>query len=161
MKTIVLVRHGKSSWEYNVEDVKRPLKTKGLEDAKRVSEFFLGSNVIPNKVFSSIAKRADDTCKVFMANEKMLNTNYEAIEDLYDFGGEKVIKFIKQLPNSLESCMIFGHNYAFTSIVNIYGDKFIENLPTCGLVKINFEITNWSELKPGKTDLIIIPKTLR
>lgn len=57
--------------------------------------------------------------------------------------------------------MIFGHNHAFTSISNIFGNIFIENLPTSGLVKLNIDIDNWKDLKTGTTDLLIIPKELK
>ena len=57
--------------------------------------------------------------------------------------------------------MIFGHNHAFTSISNIFGTAYMDNLPTSGLVKIDFEIEDWKDLKKGVTKLIIIPKELR
>ena len=82
-------------------------------------------------------------------------------EDLYDFSGEDVINFIKKLPNTIDSAMIFGHNHAFTSIANIFGDRFIDNLPTSGLVKLNFDIDNWQDFKQGTTELVIIPKELK
>ena len=57
--------------------------------------------------------------------------------------------------------MIFGHNHAFTSISNIFGSIFIDNLPTSGLVKINFDTNNWADIKQGQTELILIPKELK
>jgi phosphohistidine phosphatase len=57
--------------------------------------------------------------------------------------------------------MIFGHNYAFTSIVNRFGSTFIDNLPTCGLVWIQFDINSWKEIKTGITKLVIKPKDLK
>ena len=57
--------------------------------------------------------------------------------------------------------MIFGHNYAMTYFTNTYGDIYIDNLPTRGLVVSEFDIDNWKDLKPGRTVEIIIPKNLR
>ena len=57
--------------------------------------------------------------------------------------------------------MIFGHNHAFTSISNIFGDRYIENLPTSGLVKIIFDTNVWSDITNGQTEFIISPKNLR
>ena len=42
--------------------------------------------------------------------------------------------------------MVFGHNYAFTNLVNQLGNKYIENVPTSGMVKIDFEIEHWKDL---------------
>jgi phosphohistidine phosphatase len=161
MKSILLVRHGKSSWDYDVSDTERPLKTRGISDAKLVANQFIKKSDIPIYVFSSPAKRALDTCKIFTNTFKLSENSIKIVENLYDFGGESVIGFIKNLPNEIDYAMIFGHNHAFTSIANIFGDKFIDNLPTSGLVKINFNINDWKDLKKGQTELIIFPKQLK
>ena len=57
--------------------------------------------------------------------------------------------------------MLFGHNHALTYFVNTYGDDYIENLPTSGLVIFEFDIATWKDLKPGKIIDLIIPKNLR
>ncbi|WP_369998303.1 histidine phosphatase family protein [Winogradskyella sp.] len=161
MKTVTLVRHGKSSWEYDVSDIERPLKSRGKNDAKLVANQYIKSNSTPKNIYTSPANRALSTCGIFVDVFRLSDNSYTIIGDLYDFGGENVIKFIKTLPDTVDNIMIFGHNHAFTSIVNIYGDKFIDNLPTSGLVKLNFDISNWKDLKKGTTELIIIPKELK
>ncbi|MFP4846904.1 SixA phosphatase family protein [Winogradskyella sp. PE311] len=161
MKKIILVRHGKSSWEHNVSDEERPLKSRGKSDAKRVATHYILNNSVPERIFSSSAKRALETCKIFINRFKLSENSEIIVSDLYDFGGENVISFIKKLPDNINEIMIFGHNHAFTSITNLYGDSSILNLPTAGLVKLKFEIDKWEELKQGTTELIIIPKELK
>ncbi|MCA0133432.1 SixA phosphatase family protein [Winogradskyella alexanderae] len=161
MKTLILMRHGKSSWEFNVNDKERPLKTRGLNDASLVSKHFLINNTIPEKIFSSPAKRAHETCKIFLKMSEKSENEVTIIEDLYDFNGSNVINFLRNLKDSINSVMIFGHNHAFTSISNIFGDNYIDNLPTSGLVKIIFDTNSWRAIEKGKTELIIIPKELR
>jgi len=161
MKTIILVRHAKSSWENDLSDRQRPLKNRGLKDANLVSNAFCKLGYLPKKYFSSPAKRALETSKIFLKTLKIDQSNLTIVEDLYDFNGTSVINFIKTLDNRTNSVMIFGHNHAFTSISNIFGNIFIDNLPTSGLVKINFEIDNWKDLKKGSTELKIIPKELK
>jgi phosphohistidine phosphatase len=161
MKKIILVRHGKSSWEHNVSDAERPLKSRGESDAKLVASQYIEGNSLPERIFSSPAKRALQTCNIFVKLFK-LSENYIAIEEeLYDFGGENVLSFIKKLPDNINEIMLFGHNHAFTSITNLYGDRFITNLPTSGLVKLNFDINKWQDLKKGTTELVIISKELK
>lgn len=161
MKTIILVRHGKSSWEHDVIDAERPLKARGKTDANHVADKYNKDNSNPERIFSSPAKRALETSKIFIKHLKLEENAISVIDSLYDFGGENVIKFIKNLPNEVNSAMLFGHNHAFTTITNTFGNKFIGNLPTSGLVKLNFEIDNWQDLKQGTTEFIIIPKELR
>ena len=161
MKTLILMRHGKSSWKYDVSDKQRPLKTRGVIDAKLVSEYFLETNKLPERIFSSPAKRAHETCKIFVKSSENNDIKVTIIDDLYDFNGSNVIDFIKNQDDSISSLMIFGHNHAFTSISNIFGDIYIENLPTSGLVKILFDTDSWKNINQGKTRLIIRPKELR
>ena len=155
------MRHGKSSWEYDLPDHKRPLKKRGEKEAELVANQFLKHRSLPQKVFSSPAKRALDTCKIVVKILDISENSIKIEDDLYDFGGESVIRFIKKLPNNIESIMIFGHNHAFTSIANLFGDEYIDNLPTSGLVKIIFDINDWDDLKKGSTECIIVPKELR
>ncbi len=161
MRTIVLVRHGKSSWDFNVTDRERPLKARGKNDAKLVVNQFRKQSKVPENIYSSPAKRALNTCEIFTKGFKLPGNSIIIEESLYDFGGESVISFIKNLPDSCSDIMIFGHNHAFTSISNIFGSIFIDNLPTSGLVKINFEVDRWKDIKSGQTELIIIPKELK
>lgn len=161
MKSITLVRHGKSSWEFDVSDFLRPLKNRGVDDAKLVANQYVSLGLLPGVIYSSPAVRAFSTCKIFLGAFNLSEDSVTIKDDLYDFGGESVINFIKRLPNDYNSVMLFGHNHAFTSIANIFGDKFIDNLPTSGLIKINFDISDWKDLKQGTTELLIIPKELR
>jgi len=161
MKSIILVRHGKSSWKFDVIDHDRPLKQRGENDSELVAKALKIKDCTPGFWLSSPAKRALSTCEIF---EKTLNfTKNQTIinEELYDFEGRGVINCIKRLSNEINEVMIFGHNHALTSISNIFGDVFIDNLPTSGLVKINFDIKDWEDLKKGTTEFIIIPKDLR
>ena len=161
MKKIVFVRHGKSSWEHNLDDINRPLKKRGIVDSDLVSKAFKILKFSPEIVLSSPAKRALDTCKIFV-NNLNINGDYLKIEDqLYDFGGANVINFVKALDNCYNNIMIFGHNHALTAIVNTYGNIYIDNLPTCGLVFIEIDVKNWSELKRGETLKTIFPRDLK
>lgn len=161
MKTLVLVRHAKSSWEFDVSDRERPLKKRGLNDADLVSKSFMKHNFKPDKVYSSPANRAYSTCKIFMNNFGRSENDVEIVEDLYDFGGHSVMNFLRSVPEGLDRIMIFGHNHAFTSLSNLLGDRYIENLPTSGLVMIEFDIKSWSKMTNGKTKLVIFPRDLK
>ncbi len=161
MKKITLVRHGKSSWEHNVSDTERPLKKRGINDADLVSREFYNLDLIPEVVYSSPAKRAFETCKIFVRNLNISEEKVEIHNQLYDFGGHNVIDFIKSISNTDNNVMIFGHNHAFTSIVNNYGSIYIDNMPTSGLAILEFEIDSWNDLKQGKTIKTIFPRDLK
>lgn len=161
MKTLILVRHAKSSWEFNVDDKDRPLKKRGNNDADLVSIAFKNRGLVIDKVFSSPANRALSTCKIFINNLNISNDKLAIKDDLYDFGGEQVINFLKTLNTHYQNVMIFGHNNAFTSICNIFGNTFIDNLPTSGLVVIDFDVDSWIDINKGNTRFTIFPRDLK
>ncbi|RKE94700.1 SixA phosphatase family protein [Ichthyenterobacterium magnum] len=161
MKKITLVRHAKSSWKYDVNDIDRPLKKRGIVDANLVSNAFYVRESLPNIVFSSPANRALTTCKIFMKNLNIDSKIVHVNDKLYDFGGQNVVDFIKKCDDTYNHIMIFGHNHAFTSISNIFGDIFIANLPTSGLVEIIFDVDSWTKISNGKTLKTIFPRDLK
>ena len=161
MKTLILVRHGKSSWEYAVSDKDRPLQERGVNDALLVSNALKAQEIEVDAVYSSPANRALHTCMIFMRQLEFPFENLRIIEDLYDFSGDSDLEFIKSLDDSLQTVMIFGHNHAFTHLANSLGNTYIDNVPTSGLVHLNLEVKQWNSISKGTTKQTIFPKALR
>lgn len=158
MKNLTLIRHAKSSWEHEIDDLYRPLKKSGNEDAVIVSKKLKAVFIPPDIVFCSPAERALATCKIFMKNLKV-NSNLLHIEDdLYDFGGQKVLRFIKRINNSVDDVILFGHNHAFTALSNELSNLKIDNLPTSGVVVMKFDIEDWNHIGNGKVEQVLYPK---
>ena len=161
MKTVIFVRHGKSSWEYQVDDKDRPLKERGIRDAHLVAKALRSENRTIDFAFSSPANRALHTCMIFL---RTLNYNLEDLDisnSLYDFSGDSIHRFLKGVDNEYNTVLLFGHNYAFTNLVNMLGDAYVENLPTSGMAIIELDVENWSDLQKGKTKKLVFPKDLR
>ncbi len=161
MKTIVLIRHAKSSWDHDLRDLDRPLSVRGFTDANLLSKAFTEYNYAPDAVYSSPANRASTTCAIFMENLNLPKSLLVVEEQLYDFGGNQVHNFIKSLDNDLKKIMIFGHNHALTSLANSFGDIPIDNLSTSGLVMIDFKVDHWKDIVRGTTKLILMPKDFK
>ena len=161
MKTLLLIRHAKSSWDHGITDVARPLSSRGISDANLLSKELLKYKIAPNAVFSSPANRALSTCRIFMDTLNISAKYLTVTDELYDFGGQKVKYFIKNLNDEYDTVMIFGHNEAFTAISNSFGDVYIDNVPTCGFVKLQFDVTSWQNIDKGHTSLTIFPKNLK
>ncbi|MGB5818314.1 MAG: histidine phosphatase family protein [Saonia sp.] len=161
MKTVILVRHGKSSWDYQVHDKDRPLKERGVMDGHLVASEFKSRNVEIDAVFSSPANRALHTCMIFLRVLNFPFSAFQITDALYDFSGESIFQFLRNLDNGLNTVLIFGHNYAFTNVANSYGNISIDNVPTSGLVYLSFNVDDWSSLRKGITKLTLFPKQLR
>jgi len=161
MKTLIMVRHAKSSWKHDVIDHQRPLNTRGEEDAVLVSTQVKLNVEPPQKIISSDAKRALSTARYFKKSFSINDEDFSTNHELYDFAGQNVMNFIKGLSNSLDRVMIVGHNHAFTSIANMLGNKYIENVATCGFIVIEFDVDDWNKIRKGRTVKAIFPRELK
>jgi phosphohistidine phosphatase len=161
MKTLYMVRHAKSSWKHDVIDHQRPLKGRGRIDCELVSSAVKQDIIPPEKIISSDANRALSTALYFKEALTVSNANFITNHELYDFGGQNVMKVILGLDNSLDSVMIVGHNHAFTSIANMLGDKHFDNVPTCGFLMLEFDTDNWNNVKSGVTKMVVFPIDLK
>lgn len=161
MKELILVRHAKSSWEYDVKDADRPLSERGIADAHLIAEALESKINGVQAVFSSPANRALHTCMILMRELGMSLRSVEVVRELYDFSGEAVSTHIRNLDDTLEKVMLFGHNNAMTHIANKWGNRYLENVPTCGVVHLSFPVKSWNEISYGNTLKTVFPKNLR
>ena len=161
MKELILVRHGKSSWDFDVQDADRPLKERGVRDAHRVAQ--AASAVVKDvqAVFSSPANRALHTCMILMREVGIPFDKLTVSGDLYDFSGGSVRSFVHGLDDSLNKVMLFGHNHALTHVVNNWGSKYVDNVPTSGMVCLTFEVERWEGISFGTTKMMVFPRHLK
>ncbi len=146
MKTLYLGRHAKSSWK-NMElaDIDRPLNKRGKRDAPFIGKLLADKGIKPDLIISSPAKRVAATAKV-IASE--INYPAEEIifdENIYEATGRGLLEIISGTEEKYNSIMLFGHNPGLTVLQNNLSDHFIDNIPTCGVVALEFK-SSWNEI---------------
>jgi len=157
MKNLIIVRHSKSSWDLPLNDIDRPLSKRGIHDAHLISSKL--HDLLPKSfiIWSSNAKRAKETAMIFSQNLLISYENIQIEEELYTFEVKKLEEIIKKCKNTYDNLILFGHNEAITNFVNKFGDTFIENVPTSGVVFMHFDTNDWNELEKGKVNRFIFP----
>tara|TARA_Y100000992_G_scaffold277517_1_gene222458 strand:+ start:123 stop:605 length:483 start_codon:yes stop_codon:yes gene_type:complete len=160
MKTWVMVRHAKSSWEFNLPDRERPLAGQGVQDAILVGQELNKHNLHIDQVYSSPAIRAFDTALLMVSELGLLTENIQIEEELYDFMGEQSLAFVRSLPDDLHAIMTFGHNNACTHLAQSLGNYTKANIPTATAVIFHFDVSLWSDIQQCNCTSIR-PKTLR
>ncbi len=162
MKRLILVRHGKSSWEYDLPDEERPLKKRAYKDAALVSEALRKQMSFEGAVWSSNAKRALTTARLFQESLGVAESRFEVRPELYTFSAEVLRRIILNSGEKQDVLMIFGHNPALTDLANNLGDQFFDNIPTTGLVVLDFQdAASWQDIETARTFLYLFPKNLR
>ena len=130
-------------------DLKRPLKARGRRACLLMIEPIWKAGCRLQNVYSSHAKRAVSTVKMF---EKALPKNtvgWQKDKALYTFYADDLLHWLQQQDNSEEEIMIVGHNPALTHLANQLGSLTIDNIPTCGYVQLKADIKSWKKLAVG------------
>ena len=138
MKRLVLLRHAKSSWDFNVSDKDRPLTEKGINRITMIS--VNSSNVLSGAdlIFSSPANRALHTACI-MINSLGLSFNKIVLKkELYTFELSKLLDFIFNISDDYNSVICVGHNPAFSEAISHLSKTDFIHLPTSAWAELNF-----------------------
>ena len=162
MKKLIIIRHAKSDWSNNTSDLDRPISMRGVNDAKIITKIFDSQNLQPEIIYTSIAKRAIETSKILIERSKFLsNLVCLEVDELYDFSGNGVKSFIKNLNEKYSTVLIFTHNNSCNFLVNDFANRFNLHVPTCGMLIFEFNVSLWAEIEKSKSFSFFFPKQYR
>lgn len=154
MKELILVRHAKSGWDYNVEDENRPLTQGGIKRAQTLAQILKEKlPFMPEFWQSSHAARATHTSLIFARTFNAFN-QLVISEDQYTFNARVLLQLIHELPNEFESAILFGHNDALNILVNQMAGIHV-HFGTANVAWLSFETNNWSNVEKGKLRLLL------
>lgn len=150
MKTVYLLRHAKSSWDdSSLSDKERPLNARGQRDAPAMGARFGERGETLERVLSSPAERAHTTARLFCEACGFPPEDIAIEPDLYFAGSGSIVDLILAQDDIVRSLMLVFHNPDITYFVNsIDYDVSIDNVPTCGLVKLVSDIAQWRDWGP-------------
>jgi phosphohistidine phosphatase len=158
MKTLLLLRHGKSSWDEPVEDHDRPLQERGKRDAKRLGAVLRERGVLPELIVTSSAKRARGTAKR-VAKAAKYDGDVVETPELYFTSVEHQLEVLASLDEAYQCAMVVGHNPNSEELVfALTGQRL--TMPTAALACVDFEMDSWSALGStgGTLRFQLIPK---
>jgi phosphohistidine phosphatase len=155
MKELFLVRHAKSDWGTEfLKDIDRPLNERGYRDAYFMSQWFLKNKKAPQRIVSSTATRALNTALIFARAMDFDLKNFTITPKIYECHEKDLRAYLKEMDNSVDRLMVFCHNPCITEASNrLTKDVFIDNVPTCGIVNLNFEVQNWKDIEEKKASI--------
>jgi len=162
MKTLYLVRHAKSSWDDPaLADHDRPLNERGKRDAPKMGDRLAQRGTKVDLIISSSAARALATAQAIAEKIGYDRASIVADRRLYGTQVSALLYLIQELDDRYERVMLFGHNPEFTDLAHFFGSE-IDELPTCAVVEMTFEVDHWTEVVKRKPATIWIstPKQL-
>ena len=150
MKTLYLVRHAKSSWDYpELDDIDRPLNKRGKKDAPEMGRRLSKQGIFPDHIVSSPAERAYRTSREIAARIEFPVDAIELEEDLYHASEDILLQVVRRCDNLWNTLMVVGHNPGFTDFANTIANQNIQNIPTCGIFGCTFEKDDWQDIEFG------------
>jgi phosphohistidine phosphatase len=145
MKTLLILRHAKSSWDYSdLDDIDRPLNKRGYRDAPKVGLLLMEKELIPEYILCSPAKRARETAE---AVAKACQYSGEIIVDgnLYPGNPAAYMDAIQILPEEADPIMIVSHNPGLEEFITFLTGESVR-FPTAALAQLSVSIDSWTEI---------------
>lgn len=162
MKTLYLIRHAKSSWkDPDLRDFERPLNKRGKRDAPEMGQRLKKYKAVADVIISSPAKRAIKTAKIIAREVGFPVRKIVTKETVYLADVPTLVEVIRKISDKHHQVMLFGHNPGLTMLANfLVNGEPVENIPTCGIFCIEFEIDSWEKVEEGvgKTLFFDYPK---
>lgn len=163
MKTLILVRHAKSSWEDpSLSDFERPLNDRGKRDAPLMAERLHERGIKLDSIVSSPARRAKKTAEQFAKRYKKKEEGLALKTELYMAGEEAFTSVIERLDDNDDCVAIFSHNPGITDFANSLTDARVDNIPTCGIFAVTVEAKKWNKFRGAKKEFLFFdyPKAM-
>ena len=160
MKTLLILRHAKSSWkDEKLGDHDRPLNKRGKEDAPHVGEYLRQEELLPDLILSSTAKRAQHTAQL-VAEASGYTGEIRLLREFYGAGPDTYLEMLIAIPDEYQCIMIVGHNPGLEQLLDeLTGSG--ERLPTAALAQVELLVEHWDALETtdqGRLVKIRLPK---
>jgi phosphohistidine phosphatase len=161
MKELILIRHAKSGWaDDSLADWERPLNPRGRRDAPEMAERLAESDADVELLITSPAERARLTAQAFTDGLHLDDDEVVIERQLYAADEEDWLEIVESQPDYLNNIALVGHNPGLTEFLNLFLEEPLDNVPTCGVARLRFDIEEWeriSEAEPVRV-LYTIPK---
>jgi len=158
MKTLLVIRHAKSSWDIEtLNDFDRSLNERGKQDAPLMARRILDKKIFIDAFVSSPAKRAKKTAELFCHE---LNKDKEDIifeSALYHATVKIYFDVVEKLHEGYSTVALFSHNPGITEFVNELVDGvMIDNMPTCCVFAVKIDTIKWKDFSKAKKELLFL-----
>ena len=145
MKTLLLLRHAKSSWkDSDLDDHDRPLNKRGKREAPRMGQLLKEEDLVPEFIVASSAKRAWRTAEC-----AALHSGYRGetrvTSELYEAPASSIVKVVQSTPEPIQRLLVVGHNPGLEELLEQLTGNYTP-LSAGALAFVYLEIENWGEL---------------
>lgn len=150
MKTLLILRHAKSSWsDLTQDDFDRPLNERGRRDAPRMGKLLRAQSLVPEVILASSAVRTLETAKL-LGEAAGFAGEIIARSDLYLAPAAQYVALMNDLHAEYNSVLLLGHNPGMQHLVSTLADSDLK-MPTAALACFALPTKSWSDLRLAPT----------
>ena len=155
MKTLILVRHAKSSWDNSFPtDFERPLNERGKHDAPHMAKKLSERKITIDLFISSPAKRAKKTAEIFMHEFDVKEKNLLTIPALYGASVQVFLEVIADINDKNDTVALFSHNPGITEFINLLDCYPVYDMPTCGVFALKIKSKKWKDINDADKEFL-------
>lgn len=148
MKTLLLMRHAKSSWaDAGQADRDRPLNDRGRRDAPRMGAWLKRQGLLPDLVISSGARRAVETAQAVI-DASGFGGEWQRAAGLYEADAEAYFEVLQAVPEETVTVLVIAHNPGTEEMIETLTGQ-AETMPTGAVAHITLALERWRALTPG------------
>ena len=145
MKTLLILRHAKSSWQDSgLDDHDRPLNKRGKQAAPQMGRLLKAQDLVPGVIISSTAKRARKTAELVAENCGYAGS-VEVNQQLYLASAGQAIAVLTELYHDEARVMLVGHNPGVEELLEVFTGE-VAAMPTAALAQVELPIDQWQSL---------------
>lgn len=145
MKTLLLMRHAKSSWkDESLDDHDRPLNKRGKRDAPRMGEFLRDQQLVPDYILCSSARRARKTADA-VAFAAGFRGETRITSELYMSAPQQILKVLAQTAPSVNLILLISHNPSLEELLEqLTGQS--RAITTAAVAHLQLQIEVWGDV---------------
>ena len=145
MKTLLILRHAKSSWkDVSLADHDRPLNKRGKRDAPRMGQLLRDEDLLPDLIITSTARRALMTVEA-LVEASGYDGEVHLTHDFYHASTEAFLAILSQVPNDYQRVMVVGHNPGLEVLLDVLTGEYLR-MPTAALAQVSLPIQSWVQI---------------
>ncbi len=171
MRTLLLYRHAKSSWEdWSLSDFDRPLNSRGQKAAPLMGAYLKKHNIVPDRILCSPALRTRQT---------LAHTDIDTIpkqeisfpKSLFHALDMTILQDIRQVDDLFDCTCVIAHNPGLHNLADFLAassqndenhQALTKKFPTAALAVFTTTASSWLLLSPENCKLqhFVTPKRL-
>jgi phosphohistidine phosphatase len=168
VRTVILLRHGKSSWsDPTLADLDRPLAPRGERASRTIAKYMRRKKIRPALVLCSPSLRTRQTLEA-IGSSLGKGSAVELVPELYAASEKELLERLRALPESVGSVMLIGHNPGLHDLARVLASRgadlpqLEEKFPTAALATLVVDTESWAALRPGDAELVdyVVPRQL-